>query len=142
MLLVMMLGLLFLAAAAYFFGDAVTAPAEGQPDRQARPEQLLDRLVRERVAEQRLVGEEGAQGPTGDDRAMVDHRDPIADLLHLAQEMRVEKHRHAAVPQVADDVANVPPPHRVERGGGLVEEHDLRVAQQGDAQAEALLHAL
>ncbi len=39
-------------------------------------------------------------------------------------------------------VANVLAAHRIERRGRLVEDHEIGPAQQGDAQAEALLHAL
>ena len=77
-----------------------------------------------------------------DDAAVVDHGDAIADLLHLAQEVGVEKHGRAPRGKAADDLAHVVPADRVERRRRLVEEDEVGLAQQRGAEAETLLHAL
>ena len=73
---------------------------------------------------------------------MVDHRDAVAYLLHLAQQVRVEKHRCPACGQPADDLAHVVPANRVEGGCRLVQEHELRLSHQRGAEAQPLLHSL
>ena len=67
---------------------------------------------------------------------------PVADALDLGQQVRVEDDRGAAIPGRADDGADIRPTDRVERRGRLIEQDQLRVAEQRDAKAEALLHAL
>ena len=62
--------------------------------------------------------------------------------LDLGQQMRVQEHRGAARADVADDRAHVAAPDRVEGRRGLIEDHEVRGAQERDAQPEALLHAL
>src|SRR5438445_1151729 len=77
-----------------------------------------------------------------DHPAVVDHGEAVADLLDLGQQVRVEKHRGAARLQGADDLAYVVTPYRVERRGGLVEQGPLGAAEQGDTEAQPLLHTL
>jgi hypothetical protein len=76
-----------------------------------------------------------------DDAAVVDDSDAVAHLLHLAQQMRVEKHRSAARREPANDLTHVVAAHGVERRGRLVEEDQLGLAQQRGSQPEPLLHA-
>ena len=54
----------------------------------------------------------------------------------------MRKHRRAAFAGVADDRADVVPPDRIEGRGRLVEDHEVRGAEERDPQPEALLHAL
>ena len=83
-----------------------------------------------------------SSGPRGDRPAVVEDHDPVAHPLDLGQQVRVEDHRRAAVARGADDRPDVHPPDRVERRGRLVEQDQLRVAEQGDAEPEPLLHPL
>src|SRR2546423_499363 len=78
----------------------------------------------------------------GDDAPVVDHGHAVANLFHLTEQVRVEKHGCAPGRQAADDLAHVVPADRIERGGRLVEEDELRLSQQRGAEAEPLLHAL
>jgi hypothetical protein len=72
----------------------------------------------------------------------VDDRHPVAQSLHLAQEVRVEEHGRSALAGLADDRPHVAAPDRVESGRGLVQDHQGGIAQQGGGKPEALLHAL
>ena len=72
---------------------------------------------------------------------MIHDGDAVAHLLDLAQEMRVEEHRGAARGKAANDLAHVVAADRVQCGRGLVEKHELGLAEQGGAEAEALLHS-
>ena len=72
---------------------------------------------------------------------MVHDRDPITNLLDLAQQVRVEKNRGASLGHLADDAAHVVPADRVEGRRRLVQENELGSAQQGGAQTQTLLHA-
>ena len=66
----------------------------------------------------------------------------VAHPLDLGQQVRVEDHRGAAVAGRADDRPHVGPTDRVERRRRLVEEDEVRLAEQRDAEPEPLLHAL
>ncbi len=80
--------------------------------------------------------------PRGDHPAAVEDDHAVADPLDLGQQVRVEDHRGAAIARRADDGADVRSPDRIERRGRLIEQDQLRLAEQRDAQPEALLHAL
>ena len=73
---------------------------------------------------------------------MVEDDDPVAHPLDLGQQVRVEDDRRATVARRADDGPDVDPADRVERRGRLVEQDQLRVPEQRDAQPEPLLHPL
>src|SRR6266576_1649441 len=90
----------------------------------------------------RCAAEELVHRSRRDDAPMVDHRHAVADLLDLAQQVRVEEHRRAARRKAADDLPNIVPPDRVEGRCRLIQEDKLRLAKQRGTQAEALLHAL
>ena len=81
-------------------------------------------------------------GPAATTRPRLHDRDPVAQPLHLAQEVRVEEHGRAARLRLADDRPHVVAADRVERGRRLVEDHERRVAEERGREAEALLHAL
>ena len=72
---------------------------------------------------------------------MVDHSHAVADLLHLAQQVRVEEDRGAPLGHLADDAADIVATDGVERRRRLVEEYELRLAEQRRPKAQALLHA-
>ena len=83
-----------------------------------------------------------SSGPAAIERPWSRIDDPVADPLDLGQQVRVEDDRRAPVARRADDRPDVRPAERVERRRRLVEEHELRVPEQRDAQPEPLLHAL
>src|SRR5258706_1429408 len=76
------------------------------------------------------------------DAPVLDEGYPVAGHLHLAQEVRVQEDGGPAGPEVADHVTDQPAPEGVETGSGLVEEDELRLAEQCLGQANALPHAL
>ena len=86
--------------------------------------------------------DELVRAPLGQQLAVVDDRHAVADALDLAEQMGVEQHGDAAPAQLAEQVAHDPPPDRVERARGLVEQQQARPADQRLRDPEALLHAL
>ncbi len=76
------------------------------------------------------------QTPAGDDR------DPVADQLDLAQQVRVEQDGDAAAAQLLEQAADDPPADRVEGAGRLVEQQQARAADQRLGDPEPLLHPL
>ena len=77
-----------------------------------------------------------------DDAALVDHRDAVADAARAGHVVG-DRHRRAAQPLHAID--DQPVDHRahdrVQPGGRLVEEHDVRLRRHRARQRHALLHA-
>ena len=106
---------------------ASTAPSPGRPVTRIRTRRLAEQL---------------AERAGGDDPPVVDDRDPVAQPLDLAQQVRVEEHGRAPVARLADDRPHVVAADRVERGRGLVEDHERRVAHERRREPEPLLHAL
>src|SRR4029453_9000437 len=78
----------------------------------------------------------------GDQRAASDDANPIADLLHLAQQMAREQHRAVARAQRTDQRAHLCHACWVEAVGGLVQDQEVRVLKKRRGQAKALSHAL
>src|SRR5205807_7771665 len=76
------------------------------------------------------------------DLAAVHDGDRIADLLHLAAQVRVYENDRPSLPEHPDDLAHVVTSDRVERARGLVKKHHRRVVEERDAESEALLHSL
>ena len=89
----------------------------------------------------RRPAEEVLHGPRRDDAAVVDHSHAVADLLHLAQQVRVEEDRGAPLGHLADDAADIVATDGIESRRRLVEEYQLRLAEQRRPKAQALLHA-
>ena len=89
-----------------------------------------------------LLAQELGQRAGGDHASLVDDRDAVAQPLHLAQEVRVEEDGRAPVAGLADDRADVVAAHGVQRGRGLVEDHQRRVAEERRREPQALLHPL
>src|SRR3989475_5692354 len=89
-----------------------------------------------------VTAEELVERALRDHAAAVDDGDAVTDLLHLAEEVRVEENGRAALAQPADDLAHVVPADRIERARRLVEHDEVGRAEQRDAEAKALLHSL
>ncbi len=77
----------------------------------------------------------------GDDPAVADHDQVVGDHLDLVQQVRREQHGAALVGVVAEEVAHPADAGRVEAVGRLVEDQDLRLADQRGGDPEALPHA-
>ena len=73
----------------------------------------------------------------GDDPPAVDERQPIA-VRRLVHVVRGDEQRHAAAGQVVEQVPELAPRHRVDAGGGLVEEQQLRLVDRRSAQRQPL----
>jgi hypothetical protein len=69
-------------------------------------------------------------------------RNAVANPLDLAQKVAVEEHSRALRLQARDQLAHVATADRVEIGGRFVQDQQLRPAEDGLCEAEALLHAL
>ena len=87
-----------------------------------------------------LPGKQLAGGALGDDATAADHDDLVGRLLHLVQQVGGQQHRASLVGEPAQQAAHPVDALRVETVGGLVEDQDLRVAQQSAGDAEALAH--
>ena len=98
----------------------------GRPDLDRRREQPVAELVRRADRAQRRVQD----------------RHAVAQALRLLEPVRRQEDRRAALAEVVDETVDVPSGDRVETGGRLVEEEQLRGAEeragQGDPLAEAL----
>ena len=77
----------------------------------------------------------------GHDAAGVDQGDPVGEALGLLHEVGDEDDRHAAGPDVLDELPGVAPGLRVEARRELVEDRDLGVADEGEGDREPLLLA-
>ena len=74
------------------------------------------------------------------DLAAVDDRHPRAQLAHVLDDVRGEED-DAVLAQLGEQVEEAHALGRVEAGRRLVDDHQLRIAQQRDGDAEALAHA-
>src|SRR5713226_5858822 len=77
-----------------------------------------------------------------DDSSAVDDRHAIAHQLDLAQQVRVQEHRHALSLELLDEAADVTPADRIEGRSRLVQHDQLGAVDQRLGQAQPLLHAL
>ena len=102
-------------------GNGASRP-RGRPPRR-RPRQLVRRARRDGAA-------------AGDDR------DPVADELDLAEQVRVQQDRDAAAAQLLEELADDPPAGRVQGARRLVEQEEPRLADQRLGDPEPLLHPL
>ena len=81
--------------------------------------------------------------PAGRHQASLrENRDAAAQRLGVAQHVRAEEHRAAAIAQAEDQRAHVAAAERIEARHRLVEDHQLRVVDQRLRDADALQHAL
>src|SRR5437763_6441992 len=92
--------------------------------------------VAARVARAELAGR-----PLGEDATVLDDRHAVGERLGLLEVVRGEQHGLAEVPERAHGVPRRPPRGRVEAGGRLVEEDQLRIGHQGQRQVEAAQRA-
>ena len=74
-----------------------------------------------------------------DDHAVAEHRDAIGELLRLVEVVRREQDRRAERPERADQLPRGAARGRVEARGRLVEEDELRVPDERDAEVETTL---
>jgi hypothetical protein len=64
-----------------------------------------------------------------------DHRHPVADLLHLNQQVTGHEHRRPVRCQVAQQAADLPYARRIEPVGRLVDDQQRRAAEHRRCQA-------
>ena len=76
------------------------------------------------------------------DPAFLDHRHEVADLGQLGQDVRAEEDGLAIGGQLANQRPEFDAGARIEVGGRLVENQQLRVVNDGAAECDALLEAL
>jgi hypothetical protein len=77
----------------------------------------------------------------GDQPAGVEQRQAVAEPLGLLHEVRDQHHGHAPVADALDEVPGVTTRVRVQPGGQLVQDGDLRVADQRQRDRQPLLLA-
>ena len=110
-------------------------------------ERARGRLERARVGEAQADVAAGDQplelvrGALGDEPAVVEHGDPVGELVGLLEVLRGEEDRHAARDELADDLPHRAPAARVQAGRRLVEEDDPRVADERHREVEPAPHA-
>ena len=68
--------------------------------------------------------------------------DPVADVLHVGQQVAGQDDRLALLAELADQLLDLGGADRVEARGRLVEQDQLGVVDQGLGQADPPLHAL
>ncbi len=68
--------------------------------------------------------------------------DVVADLLHLFQQVRAQENRDPALPQLENQIPDLPRADRIHAGRRLVENHQPRLLHQRLGQPDALQHAL
>ncbi len=83
-----------------------------------------------------------ATAPGPGDAALAHDGDARAELVHVAEDVRVEEHGLAALVQALDDALDLDAADRVEPGHRLVEQHELGVVDERLGDADALQHAL
>ena len=91
------------------------------------------------------AGEEGGGAVEGDDAAVVDDGDAIAELLGLVEVVSGEQHGHSQPgPEAGDEIEDLEADARVQAHGGLVEKQHLRVRDErpGDLEPAALTTAV
>ncbi len=76
-------------------------------------------------------------GALGDDAAVVDDADPVAQRVGLVQVVGGEQHRHALLAQPADLGPDLGPAARVEPDGGLVQEQHPGPVDHAESEVEA-----
>ncbi len=81
------------------------------------------------------------RGPLGDDAAVVDDRQSVAERVRLLQVVRGEEDGDAALAQAAHLVPDPGTALRVEAGGRLVQEQQRRLVDQAHADVQPTLLA-
>ena len=80
-------------------------------------------------------------GALGDDPPVVDHRDPVGELVGLLEVLRGEQERHALAHELAHDGPDRDAAARVEARGRLVEEQDPGLGDEARSEVEPPPHA-
>ena len=80
------------------------------------------------------------RGSFGDDPALVEHRDPVGQLVRLVEVLGGEQDGDAGRGELADDLPHGEAAARVQAGGGLVEEDHPGLADEGHRQVEPSSH--
>jgi hypothetical protein len=83
-----------------------------------------------------VTAAEGPGGAVGHDLSGGEHRDPVGEVLGLVHVVGGQEHRLAQGPQAGDDLPGGAPGGGVKAGGGLVQEDQLRVADQGQGEVQ------
>ena len=92
-------------------------------------------------ADHRRLRGDGGRGRVPQQPSAVDHHDPVADPLELAEQVRGDDHRDAEVrTDPADELEHVVAPGGVEPVGRLVEQDERRVVDQGLGELDPLPH--
>src|SRR5690606_25920563 len=85
--------------------------------------------------------EEVVDGPLGEEAALVDDPHAVAEALGFLHVVRGVDDGRAAALEVEDGVENGVARLGIDADGGLVEEEELRVVDEGDGEVEPALHA-
>ena len=79
----------------------------------------------------------------GRDRSsMIDDGDTVTDVFGLLEKVCIQKHGCTSITDAADDCADVMTTDRIECARRLVQDDEFGLAEQCNAEAETLLHAL
>ena len=85
--------------------------------------------------------EKFGHGALGDELALGEDGHAVADLFDLVEEVAGEEDGAVSVAEATDKFSDFDHALRVEAVCGFVEEDQVRVAEEGVRQAEALFHA-
>ena len=88
-----------------------------------------------------LHGQKGVHAANFFQLALEQDPDPVADVLDVGQEVTAHQDGFPLLLQIQDHVLHVARPDRVETGGRLVQNHDVRVVDQGLRQTDAADHS-
>ncbi|GGM60576.1 hypothetical protein GCM10012275_34580 [Longimycelium tulufanense] len=81
------------------------------------------------------------RGAFGDQLPVGEDRDPVGELVGLLQVLRHQQDRDPTGHETTDDLPHGVAAARIQSAGGLVQEDDARVANQGHRQVEPTPHA-
>src|SRR5579875_327892 len=111
----------------------------------------LDREAAQRAAQRVIVGgahaghgllaDELVARALGDDRAVGDDHEPVGDRLDLVEQVGGEQHGAPTAGEVTQQSAHPAHPLGIQAVGRLVEDQQLRVAEQGVGDPQPLAHA-
>ena len=87
-----------------------------------------------------MLGDQSARAPFCDHPAMIHDRNPAAQALGLLHEVRGEDQRASLLRELAQPLPDQVARLRVQPGGRLVHEEDLRVIDEGARKRQAPLH--
>ncbi len=93
----------------------------------------------EPVERQGVAGEQVVERPLGDEAAVIEDADPVADALDVGEHVGGEDDR-GALAQLGDQREQVAPALRVERADRLVEDEQVGLGHERLGDAESLAH--